>query len=92
MTRQDIIKIIIKKVRVSKYDMMDAFDIFVDEIADAMRRGERVTINNLVTFIPVERNGRMGRDPQTGNIIEYPPYRGVRCVVSQTLKDAANDR
>ena len=43
------------------------------EIEDALKKGEEVAISGFGTFKVVERPGREGRNPQTGDAIKIAP-------------------
>lgn len=92
MTRAQLIKKIMSRMRISKYDCIDVFDIFVDEVQQCLRRGDKLVINNFMTIEPAEHPERRGRDPQSGRVITYPPYKTVKCTISQALKDAVNGK
>lgn len=57
-------------------------------IADALRRGEQVTISGFGSFAVKERAARTGRNPRTGEAVEIGPSRTPRFRAGAPLKNA----
>ena len=55
-------------------DYKELFEIFIDEIFNAMAEGYRIEIRGFGNFKPVERKKRIGRNPRSGEIYTIPPY------------------
>ena len=47
----------------------------LDEIVDAMRQGARVELRGFGAFSVKERDGRLGRNPRTGESVDVTPKR-----------------
>ena len=65
---------------------------FIDEIVTQLVQGNNVTIRDFVAFEVKDRPARNGRHPITGEIVTFPPTRGVVCHICQAVKDELNGR
>ena len=54
--------------------------------------GGEVSLRGFGTFEPVNRAGRLGRNPQTGEAKVVPPYRTVSFRASKSLKALVNPK
>lgn len=59
-------------------------------IHNALVRGEKVVITGFGSFEPVERKGRKGRNPRTGEAVEIAASVGVKFKPGKVLKEALN--
>lgn len=50
-------------------------DIFFDEISTRLAEGGRVELRGFGAFSTRQRDGRIGRNPRTGDSVEVPPKR-----------------
>ena len=60
----------------------------LEEIINAVRNGESVTLIGFGTFKCVDCAARTGRNPRTGETIEIPATYGVRISAGSLLKKA----
>ncbi len=59
-------------------------------IADALARGEDVTVTGFGRFARNDRSAREGRNPRTGERIAIGPSASVSFKAGETLKDSLN--
>ena len=59
-------------------------------IAEALARGENVTVTGFGRFSMKDRPAREGRNPRTGEHITIGPSAGVSFKAGKALKDALN--
>ena len=59
-------------------------------IAEALARGEDVTVAGFCRFAPTERPAREGRNPRTGERIAIGPSSGVSFKAGKVLREAVN--
>jgi DNA-binding protein HU-beta len=64
--------------------------IFDDGITDAMKRGELVRIKNFGTISVTRRPPGHGRNPKTGEEIDYPAKNIARFKAHKALSNALN--
>ena len=90
MTKSDLVAKIAERSGVAKIDVertLRSFEEIVQETVAA--GGDKVTIPGFVSFERVQRAGRLGRNPRTGELIEVPPGPSVRVSAGATLKRIA---
>ena len=85
--KSDIAKRIAAEALVTPLAAQAAIDILLTEIAEALVRGETVTIRGFGTFSTTQR---VGRNPRTGEPVDIPASRSVSFKASRILKDAVN--
>lgn len=61
-----------------------------DEIAEALSRGDRVELRGFGAFSVKEREGRVGRNPRTGESVEVPPKKAPYFKTGKELRDRLN--
>jgi integration host factor subunit beta len=66
MNKLEIISALKDKANLSKAEAAKVVQIFFDDMADAMSRGERVEIRGLCSFFVKEYESYTGRNPKTG--------------------------
>ena len=57
----------------SRKDTMDAIEIFLEAVKDALKSDRKVSLVGFGTFYVKEKNARNGRNPRTGDKISIPP-------------------
>ncbi len=50
-------------------------DVFFEELAARLAEGGRVELRGFGTFSTRQREGRIGRNPRTGDAVDVPPKR-----------------
>lgn len=93
MNKTDIVAKVVevlaeKDVKVTKKAMAEYVDTVFDVIADAVAAKETVSIAGFGKFEVKERDARMGRNPQTGEVIQIGASRSPRFKASSTFKAA----
>lgn len=91
MTKADLIKKIASKNNVTQKEASKIIDDIFDEIAEAVLRNEKFAQNNFGTFECVEKAARKGRNIKTEEPIEIPPTKGMKLIISKSLKERFND-
>ena len=86
--KAELIAAVADKAELSAKDAGAALDAVIDEITDAMKKGERVTIAGFGTFSVGSRAARQGRNPQTGATIQIPASKTARFKAGKALKEA----
>jgi integration host factor subunit alpha len=62
---------------ISYREAAELVDLILDKIKQGLARQENVKLTGFGTFNLVQRKGRMGRNPQTGDRIRLPASRYV---------------
>lgn len=92
MNRGHLIEKVAKKARVSKIAADQMLDIIFAEMADALKRGEKVIIKDLITLSVSVRQSRNGRNPQTGEPIKIEEKKAIRAKAGKKLDTMLNRR
>lgn len=67
-------------------------DTIVDIITDALVDDEKVLWKGFFSAEVIERGETKRRDPQTGEIVTYPPVKSITCRMSKAIKDAVKGK
>ncbi len=90
MTKADLIEAIHSKVGFSKKESADIVEMVFDTIKDTVERGEKIKISGFGNFEVRDKRSRVGRNPQTGEVIEISARRVLTFKPSQVLKGVLN--
>ena len=88
MTRSELCARITAATSLSKADADAAIGALLSAIADALARGESVTIAGFGKFTTRDRPARTGRNPQTGEAVAIAASRAPAFKAGKTLRDA----
>lgn len=72
MNRNQLVSNIAEKSGLAKKDVDVVVTDVIEEISDALARGEKVQFVGFGTFETRKRASRSGRNPQTGEAIDIP--------------------
>lgn len=87
MNKTDLINEVAKVVKTKK-DAQAALDAVLSSIAEALKKGDSVSLVGFGTFKVTERKARKGRNPQTGQEIYIAASKVPKFVAGKALKDA----
>ena len=90
MKRKDIATKVSNMAGIPRSDCENVIDSFVAVLAESLKNKEKVVIRNFATFEVVERAERTGRNPATGEIVDYPAKAAPKCKFSKILKDTVS--
>ncbi|MCY4502597.1 MAG: HU family DNA-binding protein [Alphaproteobacteria bacterium] len=90
MRKADIVEFVASEGAMTKRDADAAVGAVFASIAEALARGEDVTVAGFGRFARTERPARAGRNPRTGERIAIGPSSGVSFKAGKVLKDALN--
>jgi integration host factor subunit alpha len=89
-TRADIAEKIYTEIGLSRKDASDILDMIVDEIIDALSKGNDVKLSSFGTFSLRDKRARSGRNPKTGVEAVITPRRVISFKPSQTMRKIIN--
>ncbi|MCD6385337.1 integration host factor subunit beta [Candidatus Sumerlaeota bacterium] len=72
MTKAEIVRLVKARTGLTRQQALNAVEIFLESIKDALKREERVCLVGLGTFFVRHRRKRKGRNPKTGELISVP--------------------
>ena len=87
MTKADLVEEIAKRTGLTKKDIGQAVDGFIEAIKSALTDGNHIEIRGFGTFSVKDRKARTARNPRTGEAVPLPPRRVPVFKVSRELKD-----
>ncbi|MGH6761432.1 MAG: integration host factor subunit alpha [Phyllobacterium sp.] len=86
VTRADLAEAVYRKVGLSRTESAALVEMILDEVCDAVVRGETVKLSSFATFQIREKNERIGRNPKTGEEVPISPRRVMTFKASNVLK------
>ena len=92
MSKPKIIqKLKIKNSNIGKKELEKIFDIFFQQISDALQNMRSIEIRSLGTFFIKEiKEKKQARNPRTGETIYVPKRNKIRFRASKRLKEIIN--
>ena len=90
MKKAEIVDRVASERGMTKRAAEAAVDAVFASIAEALARGQDVTVAGFGKFVRTSRPAREGRNPATGERIAIGPSSGVSFKAAKTLKDALN--
>jgi DNA-binding protein HU-beta len=87
MTKADIVDQIADRTGLTKKDVSETVDGFLDAVSRALANGQHIEIRGFGTFKVKDRKSRLARNPRTGEAVPVPPRRVPVFKVSKELKD-----
>ena len=90
MKKTELIEAVATNAGLTKADAARAIDATFDAITEALKKGEKLKLLGFGTFSVSRREGRTGRNPQTGAAVKIPARNAVTFKVGSQLKKAVN--
>ena len=90
VTRADLSELVYNTVGLSRTESAQIVETILAEISDALVRGEDVKLSSFGSFLIRHKNGRIGRNPKTGEEVPIEPRRVLSFRASHVLKDKIN--
>lgn len=88
MTKADIVDTLANEFELSKRQVNELVDMFLDEITQALKAGDKVQLIPFGSFTIRERKARTGRNPQTGELLKIAARKVPAFTAGKGLKDA----
>lgn len=90
MLKKDLIDVVANKTGYTKKDITPVIDTMLDTIANFVAGGDELKLSGFGTFVPVEKDARVARNPKTGEIVNTPAKRSIKFKPSSALKKFVN--
>ena len=87
LTRMDLSEAVFREVGLSRNESSQLVESVLDEMSDALVRGEQVKISSFGTFSVRSKAARVGRNPKTGQEVPISPRRVLTFRPSHLMKD-----
>jgi len=91
LTRMDLSEAVFREVGLSRNESAQLVETVLEEMSDALVRGEQVKISSFGTFSVREKTARIGRNPKTGEEVPISPRRVLTFRPSHLMKDRVAD-
>ncbi len=88
MTKADLVDRVADGGELSRRQAGHIIDLILDQISDALKKGERVALTPFGSFVVRPRKAREGRNPKTGERIKIAARNVPAFVAGKALKDA----
>jgi integration host factor subunit alpha len=90
ITRSQLSEAVYQEVGLSRNESADLLESVLDEMSQALARGESVKISSFGSFSVREKGQRIGRNPKTGEEVPIMPRKVLVFRPSQLLKSRIN--
>lgn len=90
VTRAQLSEAVYQEVGLSRNDSAQLVDVILEEISQALIKGEMVKLSSFGSFQVRSKAQRIGRNPKTGEEVPISPRRVLVFRASHVLKDKVN--
>jgi integration host factor subunit alpha len=90
ITRSQLSEAVYQEVGLSRNESADLLESVLEEMSQALARGETVKISSFGSFSVREKGQRIGRNPKTGEEVPIMPRKVLVFRPSQLLKNRIN--
>jgi len=90
LTRAHLAEALYQQVGLSRNESAEHVEAVLNEISERLVEGESVKISSFGSLKVSEKNGRVGRNPKTGEEVPIDPRRVLVFRASNVLKDKIN--
>ena len=90
LTRADLSEAVHRQIGLSRSESADLVKSMLDMMSEHLVEGETVKLSSFGTFMVRAKNGRVGRNPKTGEEVPITPRRVLVFRPSQVMKNVIN--
>ncbi len=90
LTRADLSEAVHRQIGLSRSESADLVKSVLDIMSDKLVEGRSVKLSSFGTFMVRSKNGRIGRNPKTGEEVPITPRRVLVFRPSQVMKNVIN--
>lgn len=91
MNKLDLIDALQKETGLTKIEAKKVVELFFDEMANALAKGDRVEIRGLCSFYVKRYKAYTGRNPKTGEPVRIKPKKLPFFKVGKELKEMVDN-
>ncbi len=92
MTKSELVTILARQnPQLYLRDIETIIDTIINEMSDALVRGDRVELRGFGAFSVKEREARTGRNPRTGETVQVDAKRMPAFKAGKALRDMLNE-
>lgn len=90
LTRADLSNAVYREIGLSLTESSELVDAVLDEMSEALSKGDHVKLSTFGAFKLREKKERMGRNPKTGVEVPITPRKVLSFTASNILKEKVN--
>lgn len=90
MTKTQLIDAVANASGQSKKDTESLIDVVLEQLGEALAKGEKIDLRGFGSFVTREKKARSGRNPKTGEVIEIAARKAVAFKPSKELATRVN--
>lgn len=90
ITRADLSEAVYQEVGLSRNESAQLVEVILEEVSQALVSGQNVKLSSFGSFLLRDKNGRVGRNPKTGEEVPIDPRRVLVFRPSQMMRDRVN--
>ncbi|MEM6943016.1 MAG: integration host factor subunit alpha [Pseudomonadota bacterium] len=90
LTRADLTEAVYREIGLSRNESAELVELILEQISEALVRGEHVKISSFGTFAVRDKGPRVGRNPKTGEEVPIDPRRVLVFRPSHIMKERVN--
>jgi len=87
VTRADLADAVHQNIGLSRQESSDLVQTVLGMVSDSLANGDSVKLSSFGSFLLRDKNGRIGRNPKTGEEVPIDPRRVLTFKPSQVLKE-----
>ncbi len=91
VTRSDLAEAIFRRIGLSRLESAHLVEALIEEVSDAILRGENVKLSSFGTFMQRSKRERIGRNPKTGVEATISPRKVLIFKASHIMRDRINN-
>jgi integration host factor subunit alpha len=91
ITRADLSEAVYQEVGLSRNESAELVEAVLNEISDALVKGDMVKLSSFGSFAVRQKGQRIGRNPKTGEEVPILPRRVLVFRASHVLKNRINE-
>lgn len=89
LTKQELVEALASKTQMTKKNVEDMLDAFVDVVTEQLKQGNKVAVTGFGAFQVSQRKARTGVNPQNpSQKIQIPAMKVPKFTAGKTLKDS----
>ena len=90
LTRADLSEADHRQIGLSRSESAELVKSVLDLVSETLEQGKTVKLSSFGTFMVRQKNGRVGRNPKTGEEVPITPRRVLVFRPSQVMKNVIN--
>jgi len=91
VTRSDLAEAMFRRIGLSRLESAHLVEAVIEEVSDAILRGENVKLSGFGTFLQRSKRERIGRNPKTGVAATISPRKVLIFKASHIMRNRIND-